>query len=80
MELDALVAALRDEGDDRVAGARMMGGGFGGCTLNLVDHKFKDAIIDNIAKSYKATFGHAMKAYKVNISDGTCLLNPSDFR
>lgn len=32
-ELDALVEALREQGDERVPGARMMGGGFGGCVI-----------------------------------------------
>ena len=54
-----------------VTGSRVMGGGFGGCTINLV----KDELYDNFVKTafaeYSAKFGHEPKLYNVVISDGS---------
>ncbi len=71
-ELDFLVDTARQE--KAVAGSRMMGGGFGGCTLNLVR---KDAIplfIEYAGEKYFRRFGSHARFYPVNISDGTKLL------
>eukprot|EP00833_Pecoramyces_ruminatium_P016488 jgi/Orpsp1_1/1190520/evm.model.d7180000079523.1 len=68
-ELDFLVdEVLKQNG---VSGARMMGGGFGGCTINLVKKSEADNIIATIQKKYKEAFGIDMKVYQVNISEGT---------
>ncbi len=73
-ELDFLVNATQEV--PTVLGARMMGGGFGGCTLNLVEKGTEDALIDRISKEYQAAFGIQLKAYKVKIAKGTTLYIP----
>jgi galactokinase len=67
-ELDFLVDCTRNNPD--VLGARMMGGGFGGCTINLVKKDASDKFIRNIAPLYLKKFGKEMKAYVVKIGDG----------
>jgi galactokinase len=67
-ELDFLVDQTRD--NDFVLGARMMGGGFGGCTLNLIKKKKVDHFIKNIAEKYKKQYNIDLKAYPIKISEG----------
>ena len=66
-ELDFLNDVAKESG---VTGSRIMGGGFGGCTINLV----KDELYDNFIATAKAKFnekyGHEPKVYDVIISDG----------
>ncbi|MDR1345065.1 MAG: galactokinase [Tannerellaceae bacterium] len=66
-ELDFLNDIARKCG---VTGSRVMGGGFGGCTINLVkEEKYEDFVKEAFA-AYKAAFGHEPKLYDVVISDG----------
>lgn len=53
-----------------VTGSRVMGGGFGGCTINLVKEEKYDAFVKEAFESYTAKFGHEPKLYNVVISDG----------
>lgn len=53
-----------------VTGSRVMGGGFGGCTINLVKHEFYDLFIDEAKNRYKERYGIEPKVYNVVISDG----------
>ncbi len=53
-----------------VTGSRVMGGGFGGCTINLVKEELYDAFIATAKKKFNAKFGHEPKVYDVVISDG----------
>jgi len=53
-----------------VTGSRVMGGGFGGCTINLVKEDKYDAFVKEAFDSYTAKFGHEPKLYNVVISDG----------
>ena len=53
-----------------VTGSRVMGGGFGGCTINLVKDELYDAFIKAATEQFTAKFGHAPKIYNVVISDG----------
>ena len=53
-----------------VTGSRVMGGGFGGCTINLVKDELYDAFIEEAVKQFTEKFGHAPKVYPVVISDG----------
>lgn len=53
-----------------VTGSRVMGGGFGGCTINLVKEDKYDAFVKEAFETYKAKFGHEPKLYNVVISDG----------
>jgi len=67
-ELDLLVDAVKNiEG---VWGARMMGGGFGGCTLNLVKNDRVHEIIESVNRSYFTAFGIVPKYYIASTSDG----------
>lgn len=53
-----------------VTGSRVMGGGFGGCTINLVKEEKYDAFVKEAFSAYKEKFGHEPKLYDVVISDG----------
>ncbi len=53
-----------------VTGSRVMGGGFGGCTINLVKEDLYDAFIDTAKEKFANKFGHEPKVYDVVISDG----------
>ena len=67
-ELDFMVEeTLKENG---VLGARIMGGGFGGCSINLIKDENVDEVIENITAKYKADFDIEMKVYRVKISDG----------
>ena len=56
---------------DGVAGARLMGGGFGGCTINIVRAHSKQSFINDILPAYKNAFGIDAEAYEVDVVDGT---------
>ena len=73
-ELDMIVDTLKQ--DPAVIGSRMMGGGFGGCTINLIKKGEEDAIKTKLTQLYQATFGIELKTYEVRISNGTSLYNP----
>jgi galactokinase len=71
-ELDFLVEESKKI--NGVLGARMMGGGFGGCTINFVlDSDLKD-FIAKICQAYENKFGVKMNTYVVSIKDGTGIL------
>ena len=53
-----------------VAGSRIMGGGFGGCTINLVKKSKHAAFVERTVADYKAKFNIEPKVYEVVISDG----------
>ena len=53
-----------------VTGSRVMGGGFGGCTINLVKDELYDSFIAEAKKQFAAKFGHEPKIYDVVVSDG----------
>jgi len=71
-EADALVDMVRNE--ESVLGARMMGGGFGGCTINLVKKEKMQELISTVSTQYTSQFGHTPKTYIVTIDDGTSLI------
>ncbi|MDR1675571.1 MAG: galactokinase [Tannerella sp.] len=54
-----------------VTGSRVMGGGFGGCTINLVKDELYDAFILKAREAYREKFGRSPKVYDVVISDGS---------
>ncbi len=70
-ELDYLVDLAKAEED--VIGSRLMGGGFGGCTITLVKKGKENAIKDKFTKLYADQFGIELKIYDVKISNGTSL-------
>jgi len=67
-ELDFLVE--HSQNFEAVVGARMMGGGFGGCTLNLIKADAADDFIKNISLAYHKAFNIQLQTYIVNISNG----------
>ncbi|MBN1952941.1 MAG: galactokinase [Bacteroidales bacterium] len=67
-ELDILVEIARKNPD--VLGARMMGGGFGGCTINLIRKGCTEPFIQEVLKEYPAQTGINPIIYRVKISDG----------
>lgn len=67
-ELDFLNDVAKECG---VTGSRVMGGGFGGCTINLVKNELYDGFIAKANESFKAKFGRSPKVYDVVISDGS---------
>jgi galactokinase len=70
-ELDYLVDLAITEED--VIGSRLMGGGFGGCTISLVKKGSENAIKEKFTKLYAAKFNIELKIYDVKISNGTSL-------
>ncbi|RYY94904.1 MAG: galactokinase, partial [Chitinophagaceae bacterium] len=71
-ELDFLVNAVRE--NDAVLGARMMGGGFGGCTINIVREDAIDSLVSALAPKYKEATGLELTPIIAGIEDGTGLL------
>lgn len=68
-ELDFLVAQVRAY--PGVLGARMMGGGFGGCTINLVKEEVVEDLITEMSARYLEHTGKLMPAYVIKIGNGT---------
>lgn len=66
-ELDFLAEIAEKCG---VTGCRIMGGGFGGCTINLVKEELYDKFIETAKKEFSARYGHEPKVIDVVISDG----------
>lgn len=71
-ELDFLVDAVR--GNQNVLGARMMGGGFGGCTINIVKDEAIDGLISSLQPKYKAAMDLDLTAYVAVIEDGSSVV------
>lgn len=67
-ELDYLNDVAREDG---VTGSRIMGGGFGGCTINLVKEDLYDHFIADVKKKYAERYGKEPKIYDVVIKDGS---------
>lgn len=53
-----------------VTGSRVMGGGFGGCTINLVKNDLYESFVETVNEKFPEKFGHPVKIYDVVISDG----------
>ena len=70
-ELDFLVDKTRSM--DYVAGSRMMGGGFGGCTINMVKSRNKSEFVDQMSGNYLQKFGLELDCYSIKISNGAGL-------
>jgi galactokinase len=72
VELDYLVKSV--ESNAAVLGARMMGGGFGGCTINIVQADAIDALVEQIRPAYEKQFGLPLSWYVAEVADGTSIL------
>lgn len=67
-ELDAMVEEARKISG--VIGSRMTGGGFGGCTVSIVDENSVDEFIETVGKNYEARIGITPEFYVSDIGDG----------
>ncbi len=67
-ELDFLNDVAKENG---VTGSRIMGGGFGGCTINLVKEELYDKFINDVKQRYAEKYDREPKIYDVVISDGS---------
>ncbi|MBQ5353536.1 MAG: galactokinase [Alistipes sp.] len=70
-ELDFLVTIAEQCG---VTGSRIMGGGFGGCTINLVKEELYDNFVKTVTEQFAEKYGHKPEIYPVVISDGSRIL------
>lgn len=73
-ELDFLVAQAKQY--PAVLGARMMGGGFGGCMILIIEKTAVKSFTENVLKSYKEKFGIKGKAIQLKIAQGTHIYTP----
>lgn len=67
-ELDFLNDIAKECG---VTGSRIMGGGFGGCTINLVKDELYDTFVATAKKQFSEKYGHEPKVYDVVIGQGS---------
>ena len=67
VELDFLNDVAKEIG---VTGSRIMGGGFGGCTINLVRNDLHDIFTKEAVSRFREKYGHEPRIYDVVISDG----------
>lgn len=68
-ELDWLVNFVKS--NDAVLGARMMGGGFGGCTINLIKEDSVEELINQVEPAYLKAIGLPLSYYIASIEDGS---------
>lgn len=71
-ELDFLVNQAKK--NKYVLGARMMGGGFGGCTINLIAKTEAKYFAEIVSKAYSKKFDKKCSVYFINLSEGTHLV------
>jgi galactokinase len=76
-EIDFLVDFVRQE--KTVIGSRMMGGGFGGCSINLIEKGFEKELITRVSEAYQIKFGVNLTAYPVKISKGTSTVKKNKY-
>jgi galactokinase len=68
-DLDVLVELATET--DGIIGARMMGGGFGGCTINIVEESKSENFIESIPYRFRKRTGKEIKIYTTRITGGT---------
>ena len=68
-ELDFLVDEARKHSS--IIGSRLMGGGFGGCTINIIEKEKTDATVNEITAAYFKKFNVHPEVYITNTSNGT---------
>ncbi len=67
-ELDFFAGCAKDE--PAILGARMMGGGFGGCTINLIKKDAIEEVVERMSKKYKERFNIETEVYRTFASNG----------
>jgi galactokinase len=75
-ELDFLATTVQDI--PQVYGARMMGGGFGGCTINLIENRTVAEINQQVTEKYKKEFHTDLKTYISSIDSGTHIITANE--
>ena len=68
-ELDLLIGLVNE--NENVIGARMMGGGFGGCTINLVKEEAIESLIAKVQPAYESAMNLPLTYYIASIENGT---------
>ena len=68
-ELDFLVDYSEEK--DFIYGSRMMGGGFGGCTINLIEAGKIEDYVKEVSEAYEKKFNIVPDAIAVSPSEGT---------
>ncbi len=71
-ELDYLVEQVH--GEKAVLGARMMGGGFGGCTINLVQEDAIEELVQKVRRNYEKDMNRELTVYVAEVEDGTSVV------
>jgi galactokinase len=71
-ELDFLVDQAKQH--EEVLGARMMGGGFGGCTINIVKDDKIESFIKKVKQAYREAFNIELPSYVVAVRDGSSIV------
>jgi galactokinase len=71
-ELDILINAVSN--NENIVGARMMGGGFGGCTINIVKENQAQQIVEQVKQTYLAQTGMHLVHYVASIEDGVKII------
>ena len=71
-EIDFLIK--RSQQIDNIVGSRIMGGGFGGCTINLVEGILPEAEIEKLAEDYKAETGLILQWHEVKPGNGVTII------
>lgn len=66
-ELDFLASMAQESG---ITGSRVMGGGFGGCTINLIPDTLHDSFIEKTKVAFNEKFGHYPEVYEIVIGNG----------
>lgn len=72
-ELDYLVTLVQHYPE--VLGARMMGGGFGGCTINIIPKNIVTTVVERLSVAYRKKFSIDLEWYIVEIKNGTSLIS-----
>ena len=71
-ELDFMVDFSKKHNE--IIGSRLMGGGFGGCTINLILESFVDEYINKISDEYYKKYSINLEPIVGSISDGICVV------
>jgi galactokinase len=74
VEVDFLQNEATKKFSETVMGSRIMGGGFGGCTINLVKTSGIPALKDHLSSAYLDAYGKEPEFYEVNIGPGTRII------
>jgi galactokinase len=77
-ELDFLVEQAKQE--PSIIGSRLMGGGFGGCTINLIKKSEWQQVTKEIVAVYKKQFDIDAEVYEVATGDGTYEVQPGELQ